>query len=69
MALAFVQESKNAWKEKVPDYAAIEFALRKALHEGGIALRLEPRNLTVRYFVASFQDKLFRLTSERASSP
>ena len=29
MALAFVQESKNAWKEKVPDYAAIEFALRK----------------------------------------
>ena len=57
-ALAFEQESKNAWK--VEDYATIEDALRKALGEACTALRLDPRNADARLQVAVLQDKLIR---------
>jgi serine/threonine protein kinase len=67
MSMAFAQESKNAWKVK--DYTAIEQALRKALVEAHTALRLDPRSTNARVCVASLQDKLFGLASERPSSP
>jgi hypothetical protein len=63
MCMAFAQESKNAWKVK--DYATIGIALRKALAEAYTALRIEPRNVIARVYVARLQDKLFGLASVR----
>jgi eukaryotic-like serine/threonine-protein kinase len=60
---AFQQESKNAWK--VPDYTAIEGALRKALGEASTALRLNPRSPHARMMVSGLQDKLIGLASRR----
>jgi hypothetical protein len=65
--MAFEQESKNAWR--AGDHAAIELALRQALSEAGIALRLEPRSAEARVAAAALQDKLIRLSSMRGSSP
>jgi hypothetical protein len=65
--MAFEQESKNAGK--AGDRAARELAMRQALGEAGIALRLEPRSADARLSVATLQDKLIRLNFERASSP
>jgi hypothetical protein len=66
LCIAFEQEAKNAWE--VRDYATIEAALRKALGEACIALRLDPRNAAARLRVAGLQDKLFGLASQRPSS-
>jgi hypothetical protein len=60
---AFQQESKNAWK--VPDYTAIEAALRKALGEASTALRLDPQNADARMMVSGLQDKLIALAVQR----
>jgi hypothetical protein len=60
---AYDQESKNAWK--VPDYTAIEAALRKALGEASTALRLDPQNADARMKVAGLQDKLIGIASQR----
>ena len=60
---AFEQESKNAWK--VPDYTAIEAALRKALGEASIALRLDPGNADARMMASGLQDKLISLATQR----
>jgi hypothetical protein len=65
--MAFEQESHNAWRPR--DDAAIERALRQALSEAGIALRLNPRSAEARLAAAGLQDKLIRLNFERASSP
>jgi hypothetical protein len=61
--MAFSQESKNAWR--VPDYTAIEDALRKALGAAHTALRLDPRNTEARVSVAVIQDKLVGLAAGR----
>lgn len=66
LCIAFEQEAKNA--SEVRDYAGYEAALRKALGEACLALRLDPRNAEVRLRVAGLQDKLFGLASERHSS-
>jgi hypothetical protein len=66
LSAAFVQESKNAWQVK--DHARIEDGLRKALGEACTALRLDPRNSDARLDVATLQDKLVGLVSERPSS-
>ena len=63
LCIAFEQESKNAWQ--VHDYTAIEDALRKALSEAFTALHLDPRNSNARLNVASLQEKLVGLISER----
>jgi eukaryotic-like serine/threonine-protein kinase len=59
LSIAFSQESKNAWR--VPDYTAIEDALRKALGAAHTALRLDPRNAVARLDVAVLQEKLIGL--------
>ena len=61
LSMAFQQESKNAWK--VEDYPTIEDALTRALAEASTALRLDPRNATARFCVASLQEKLVGLAS------
>ena len=66
LSAAFVQESKNAWR--IPDHAAIENGLRKALSEACTALRLDPRNADARLEVAILQDKLVALVSQPPSS-
>jgi hypothetical protein len=63
---AYTQESKNAWR--VPDFPAIDEALRKALGEARTALRLDPRNALARLKVSTVRDKLLGLMSERPSS-
>jgi tetratricopeptide (TPR) repeat protein len=59
---AFSQEAKNAWKRD--DLAAVEAALRKALKEASIALKLDPRNETARIMVSFLQDKFIGLVAE-----
>ena len=63
LCIAFEQESKNAWRP--PDYTAIEDALRKALGEASMALRLDPGNTDARLSVAALQEKLVGLASVR----
>ncbi len=63
LSIAFEQQSKNAWK--IQDYPAIEGALRKALGEASIGLRLDPGNAEARLLVSGLQDKLIGLASQR----
>jgi serine/threonine protein kinase/tetratricopeptide (TPR) repeat protein len=63
---AYMQESKFGWP--VDDFDAIEEAIRKALGEAGSALRLDPRNVEARVFVAGIQEKFVRLVAGRMSS-
>ena len=66
LAQAFEQESKNAWQ--VFDYTAIKDALRKALGEARIGLRLDPRNFDARTMVAGLQEKLVNVPTEQAAA-
>ena len=63
LSVAFDQEAKNAWKIK--DVPTIEAATRNALAAACTALHLDPRNTFARNNVASLQDKMVGLTSQR----
>jgi hypothetical protein len=60
---AFEQQAKNAWK--VNDFPTIEAATRNALVAACTAIRLDPRSAFARVKVASLQDKMVGLTSQR----